>query len=476
MKTSGTPTNPFSSILDTAYCAAVPKPPPHAPSSAVSSFHSFRNWPRGPMAYRRCLLIRGNLVDRRCHPSFSYVLHSGEGKRECSDENSSSPGISNFTQIRSFRGSLNGTRGFFTPSRDRFLSPSAGYTFCRYMSTNNWGSDRIDSDIMTDVPVLTGTTMDTVASQASVVNEVAIAAADSFLPVKGLQYLIDAVHSYTGLNWWAAIVITTVLIRGATVPLLINQLKATSKLTIMRPHLEEIKQEMEGKTMDPVAVAKGKQRMKELFKEYGVNPFTPLKGLFIQGPIFVSFLLAITNMAEKMPSFKHGGAYWFLDLSTPDALYIFPVLTALSFLITVECNMQEGMEGNPVAGTMKNVCRGFAILTVPFTMEFPKAIFCYWLTANLFSLVYGLALKVPGVKKTLGIPEIPVTEATSATQSPFSIFPALRQASSATNEPRPVPDVPLKTHSDRKISSSSVISQRLRSLEKQVKGRKKNKN
>lgn len=41
-------------------------------------------------------------------------------------------------------------------------------------------------------------------------------------------------------------------------------------------------------------------------------------------------------MAEKMPSFKHGGAYWFVDLTTPDAFYILAVLTALSFLLTVE--------------------------------------------------------------------------------------------------------------------------------------------
>jgi len=32
------------------------------------------------------------------------------------------------------------------------------------------------------------------------------------------------------------------------------------------------------------------------------------------------------------------------------------------------------MEGNPVAGTMKNVSRGLAVLTVPFTMSFPKVI------------------------------------------------------------------------------------------------------
>lgn len=41
-------------------------------------------------------------------------------------------------------------------------------------------------------------------------------------------------------------------------------------------------------------------------------------------------------MVEKVPSFKTGGAFWFTDLTTPDSLYIFPVLTSLTFLLTVE--------------------------------------------------------------------------------------------------------------------------------------------
>ncbi|WVZ22702.1 hypothetical protein V8G54_001246 [Vigna mungo] len=227
------------------------------------------------MAYRRCLLMRGNLVDRRCHPSFSYVLHSDEGRQEKSEEISSSAGVSKFAQIRSFASSLKGPLGFSAPSRDRFISPCTGYGFCRFMSTVNQGSDKIDSVLLTDVAdVLTDTTIDTIASQAAITNEVAIAAADSFLPVMGLQYVIDAVHSYTGLNWWASIVLTTLLIRSATVPLLINQLKATSKLSLMRPHLEEIKQQMDGMAMDPVALAKGQQQMKKLFKD--VEPMTSL--------------------------------------------------------------------------------------------------------------------------------------------------------------------------------------------------------
>lgn len=34
-------------------------------------------------------------------------------------------------------------------------------------------------------------------------------------------------------NRWASIVLTTLLIRGLTVPFLINQLKATSKLSVL---------------------------------------------------------------------------------------------------------------------------------------------------------------------------------------------------------------------------------------------------
>ncbi|WJX95440.1 hypothetical protein P8452_76760 [Trifolium repens] len=433
------------------------------------------------MAYRRCLLQRGNnLIDRRYHPSFTYILHSDETKRDRSDEkkSSSSQGITNntFIQSRSFRTSFNGSMAF---------SPFAGYSFCRNMSTlNRDDSDKISvmsdvADVLTDTSmdagILTETVVDAaaVSSQAPVVSEVVIAAADSYLPVQALQYAIDAVHSFTGLNWWAAIVLTTLLIRTATVPLLINQLKATSKLTLMRPRLEEIKEEMDGKTFDPEAVAEGQKRMKQLFKEYGASPLTPLKGLFIQGPVFISFFLAISNMAEKMPSFKHGGAFWFTDLSTPDALYIFPVLTALSFLIVVECNVQEGMEGNPMGDTMKKFSRILAFVSVPLTMGFPKAIFCYWITSNLFSLAYGTVLKVPGVKKTFGIPELPAAP-TSSPQSPFSIFPALKQTASAADDQSSSP-VESSKRPNKKTSSSAIISQRLRSLEKQVKGRKKNK-
>ncbi|XP_024019666.1 mitochondrial inner membrane protein OXA1 [Morus notabilis] len=428
------------------------------------------------MAYRRSLSTRATITARQCHPSVGHLVHDDDRKQNPVSESVSSQNWNSLLQKRLF-GNEVGKLGLGFSQDRRFssalASPSnSSFAFCRYMSTTI-GEDSDKFGIMSDVAeVISDSTVQAVASQVPQVNEVAIAAADSFLPVKLLQYLIEGVHTFVGVDWWLAIALTTLLIRTSTVPLLINQLKSTSKLSLMRPRLEEIKRQIDEGAVNQI---EGQRQMSDLFKEYGVTPFTPLKGLFIQGPIFISFFLAVSNMAEKVPSFKTGGAYWFVDLTTPDALYIFPVLTALTFLITVECNMQEGLEGNPVAATMKNVSRGIAVLTVPFTMSFPKAIFCYWITSNLFSLVYGLALKKPQVKKFLGIPEIPVTQPSTTQQPSFkSLFSALKQRTTVTQENTSSPAQSFKL-TDRKISSSAVVSQRLRSLEKQVKGRKKNK-
>jgi hypothetical protein len=62
------------------------------------------------------------------------------------------------------------------------------------------------------------------------------------------------------------------------------------------------------------------------------------------GPVEASWLLVsiycdwlqIRNMAEKVPSFKEGGALWFTDLTTADPYFILPVMSGLFTLATIE--------------------------------------------------------------------------------------------------------------------------------------------
>ncbi|KAL6536371.1 hypothetical protein OROGR_012943 [Orobanche gracilis] len=440
------------------------------------------------MAFRRSITARAKLIhqQQRLAAPFSH-LYRDDDDRESLPHNkpiSRNPNIPSYIQHRLFEsGNKFGTfyRSSLIFQDHRFSIPEAcERAFVRNMSSLGDGQgDKIE--IMSDIADVLGDKAVEVASQvAPVANEVEIAAADSFLPVAALQYLIDYVHCYIGLNWWASIVVTTLLIRLIQLPLMINTIKSSTKFALLRPLLEEIKEEMQSRDMSPAAVAEGQARMKQLFEEYGVTPFTPLKGLLITGPIFCCFFFAIMNMAENVASFKEGGTLWFTDLASPDSMYIFPVLTALTFWITVECNAQEGLEGNPTAGTIKNVSRIFAALTIPFTATFPKAIFCYWITSNLFSLAYGVVVKKPEVKKFLGIPNIPVTPTSTHQKPAFSFFEALKKYADFQQQQQQQQSLsaPAETSSkpaNHKISSSSVLSQRIRSLEKEVKGRKKGK-
>ncbi|KAK1279534.1 Mitochondrial inner membrane protein OXA1-like [Acorus gramineus] len=408
------------------------------------------------MVYRRSLCSSSStfnhLIRHRLNLSaFSHPLHGGDDAESQTSSTSalSSPprpsiahlhGFDRSTPSMMFRRCFSLPLGF-DPSLSRRTyssSPAVG-----------GGSDGVE--YTRDVAdVITDTAAEAAVVSAPIANEVAIAAADSFPPVAVLQYFIDGVHNLFGVNWWAAIALTTLFIRTATVPLIVNQLKSTMKLSEMRPELEALKQNMD-------------------LSRHGVTPFTPLKGLLIQGPIFISFFLAISNMVQKVPSFKSGGTLWFTDLTTPDSLYILPVLTALTFLLTVELNMQDGMEGNPVAGKMKNFSRILAVATVPFTMSFPKAIFCYWITSNFFSLCYGAAIKRPPVRKFLNLPPVVPPPPTAEKLSfPWSGGP--KQSPPASS---PSPVVQQLQLYEKKISSNAVLSQRLKSLEKSVKGKNK---
>ncbi|KAE8683848.1 hypothetical protein F3Y22_tig00111166pilonHSYRG00161 [Hibiscus syriacus] len=285
------------------------------------------------MAFRRSLSSRTNLIARRYQPSFAYIFHDDDRKTHPSSEYRLQPNPVNLDRRCS-------QQAFFLA----LVSLLVG------MSTiASDGAKEVE--LMTDVAEAFKDTAIEAVDSVPAVNEVAIAAADCWLPVATLQYVINAVH----------------LLQDSTA----NEAR-----------MEEIKDRM------------GSQ---------------------------------ISTMAEKMPSFKYGGAYWFTDLSTPDSLYL-TGFDSTDFLLTVECNMQEGMEGNPAAKTR-------------------KCIFVYWITSNLFSLTYGLVLKAPGVKKALGVPEIPKEAAITNSGLPSictALKQTLKQAKTASQQSTSLPVQPTK--------------------------------
>uniref|UniRef100_A0ACD5WPN3 Uncharacterized protein n=1 Tax=Avena sativa TaxID=4498 RepID=A0ACD5WPN3_AVESA len=276
--------------------------------------------------------------------------------------------------------------------------------------------------------------------------EAAAAAADSFLPVAAVQYLIDAVHSFTGLNWWASIALTTVLVRTATIPLIVRQSKSKRKYDALRPQVKAINKDMQNST-EPRSKQERNNKLTELFRKHGVSRLTPYMHLFIQGPIFLSFSCAIQNMIEKVPSLKGGGAYWFTDLTTPDELYILPVLTSMAFAAD-EINIKARLAGSPKLQRVLIMNTILAVLMMPLTMSFCKAHFCYWVPWTLFSVTYRYANRLPAVRQFLNLPPIVPPWSVPATRVP------------APEGPKPVPAVDSPPAAGASAQSSSESSDR----------------
>ncbi|RLN16287.1 mitochondrial inner membrane protein OXA1-like [Panicum miliaceum] len=412
-------------------------------------------------AARRSIATRlSHHLTRRVHPCVPHALTSHSPDEQAS---SSSP-LPTPLQHRSGAAQ---TLGFLP-----FSLHLAGPTHRSFSSSTPAPAPAPDLELTPAAEVdAAGVLADAAEAAASVPapfpGEVAAAAADSFLPVAALQHFIDAVHTFTGLNWWACIALTTLIIRSATIPLLVNQLKATTKLNALKPEMEAIKDQTD--TMDLKSAQEGKAKMQALFKKHGVSPLAPIKGLLIQGPVFVSFFFAISNMVEKVPSMKGGGALWFTDLTTPDSLYLLPVVTGLTAFATVEFNLQQGMEGNPMTGKMKNVARGMAFLTVPFTMHFAKGIFCYWITSNIFSLAYGIVIRQPAVRNLFNLPPLEAEPSPATKKSIFNLLggsPAAESPVAIAGAQRSALGQP----------DAAALGYKVKNLEKKVKSRGKRKN
>ncbi|KAH6821516.1 hypothetical protein C2S53_018582 [Perilla frutescens var. hirtella] len=204
------------------------------------------------------------------------------------------------------RDNISGSSNLF---RDRRFSIPAAYApvFVRNMSSRG---EAIGTEIMNHeaADLLGENAIEAVV--APVANEVAAAAtATGFSPVDAVQHSIDYLHSFTGMNWWASIAVATILIRTILLPLEILQMKTISKF-------------------DDVTARKRKL----CDKSYRNLVFTRYVAVIPLG----DFIIALFNMTSEVASFKDEGAFWFTDLTTPDAMHILPILTAFTFWRAME--------------------------------------------------------------------------------------------------------------------------------------------
>ncbi|XP_070786014.1 mitochondrial inner membrane protein OXA1L [Enoplosus armatus] len=226
-------------------------------------------------------------------------------------------------------------------------------------------------------------------------------------PVGLIQNLLEFMHVDLGLPWWGAIVVGTVLARLAVFPVIVKGQREAAKLNNVLPEMTKLTTRMNeakqsGNKFD---FAKAYSDLNLFQKKHDVNPLRGFLIPVVQAPVFVSFFIALRKMAYlPVPSLQTGGMLWFADLTAADPFYILPLAVTGTMFFILELGAESGID-NPNLRAMKTVFRIMPFVILPLTINFPTAVFTYWLTSNCFSLGQVALLRHPLVRDKLRIPE-----------------------------------------------------------------------
>lgn len=185
-----------------------------------------------------------------------------------------------------------------------------------------------------------------------------------------LALLLTTTDKYVG-NFGVSIIVVTILIKIALLPLTLKQDKSMKEMKKIQPELEKLKEKY----------ANDKQMLNiktmELYKEHKVNPLGGCLPLLLQLPILFALFGVLRNGIIPKDS-----SFLWLKLSVPDPFYVLPVLNgAVSFF---QQKLMGSADSNP---QMKNMMYIFPIMMIMFSLKMPSGLQLYWLTSSILAVV-----------------------------------------------------------------------------------------
>ncbi|XP_055471607.1 mitochondrial inner membrane protein OXA1L [Psammomys obesus] len=226
-------------------------------------------------------------------------------------------------------------------------------------------------------------------------------------PVGLIQNLLEFMHVDLGLPWWGAIATCTILARILVFPLIVKGQREAAKIHNHMPEIQKFSARIREAKLagDQTESYKASLEMLRYQKMHDIKLFRTLILPLTQAPVFLSFFIALREMANlPVPSLQTGGLWWFQDLTVSDPIYVLPLVVTATMWAVLELGAETGMQSSDLQ-FMRNVLRVMPLAVLPVTIHFPSAVFMYWLSSNVFSLCQVACLRVPAVRTVLKIPQ-----------------------------------------------------------------------
>src|SRR5882762_4614133 len=180
-------------------------------------------------------------------------------------------------------------------------------------------------------------------------------------------------------NWGWAILIQTVIINLALLPLRISQMKSMLKMQRVAPQIKVIQEKYKKYAMRDPRKQPMNEEIAALYKKEGVNPASGCLPLVIQMP----FLFAYYRMLGVALDLRHAHWLWVRDLSSPDPWHILPIAVIITMLFMQRMTPQAGMD--PAQQKMMNLFMPVMLGFISWNLA--AGLCLYWSIGNLIGIV-----------------------------------------------------------------------------------------
>src|SRR5919206_3400527 len=222
-----------------------------------------------------------------------------------------------------------------------------------------------------------------------------------------LQPLVDVFegiltffHDSIGASWGLSIILLTVVVRAALLPLAVKQFRSMQAMQRIAPQIKEL----QAKYKDD------KQRLQQetmkFYAENKINPFASCLPLLLQMPVFISLFYMLRKDLRHdicpdinppaVPNPKPCGS------STASQFFFIPDITdkatggVLITLVILYVGSQLISSVFMTTTTDRNqrlLMMGLPFFFVPFIINFPAGLLVYWITTNLWTVGQGFVVR-----------------------------------------------------------------------------------
>jgi len=210
---------------------------------------------------------------------------------------------------------------------------------------------------------------------------------------KPLFLALRFVYEHGIPDWGWAIILVTAIFNMILLPTRFMMMKSSLKMMRIQPEVDKIKRKFANlKATDPKR-AEMNAEMMALYKEHGVNMYGGCLPMLIQMPLFFAYFRVLENTVEL----RQAHWFWLHDLSTPDPLYILPVLIIVTMFLTQFITPSPGMDP-----TQRKMMAFIMPLIFGFTLlHYASGLALYWCTGNLINLAIQLSINNSHIGKEM---------------------------------------------------------------------------